>query len=240
MSYQGIGDEVKNVFDPSYSKMYRESDEIEVASDNHKYICSTLATITRSFGRNISALDLGCGSGRYFHCLQDVESLTAIDISLDLLKEARNPVKKDLIKIDRIELICANIFDVELPRLFDFIYSIGVLGEHSPFDLYVCNKLFDLLKPGGKLFFTVVDVWSKFQFMSWKRRLAESACPVLPAVLKGIVRERLATFYMTRWELSGILRRSKFTQYELCRRVSASPYWRGAHYQCIAAKTTSN
>ncbi len=237
MNYQRIGNEAKIVLDQAYSAMYRESDESEIAGENHKRYCNILADIRHSFGYRISVLDLGCGTGRYFHCLQHVERMIGIDIALNMLKHARNPVKSNKISIDRIDLICANIFDLHISSdLFDFIYSIGVLGESAPFDLYICNKLFSLLKPGGKLFFTVVDVYSKFEFMSLKRRIAERVCPLLPSMWKGKLRERLKTFYMTDMELRGILEKSMFTQYEVFRHVSTSPLWIGAHYECIATK----
>jgi len=237
MNYQKIGNEAKIVLDQPYSAMYRESDESEIASESYKRICSIIADISRSFGYRISVLDLGCGTGRYFHCLQHVERLIGVDIALNMLKHARNPVKSDKIRANHIDLICANIFDLQIsPDSFDFIYSVGILGEVAPFDLYICNKLFSLLKPGGKLFFTVVDVYSKFETMTLKRRIAERVCPLLPSVLKSKLRERLKTFYMTDRELRGILEKSKFTQYEVFRHVSTSPLWIGAHYECIATK----
>src|SRR6266851_5118992 len=98
-------------YDQAHSARYRESDELEVASENHKRICNILADISRSFGYKISVLDLGCGTGRYFHCLQHTERLIGIDVALNMLKYARNPVKNNEIDIDYIGLICANIFD---------------------------------------------------------------------------------------------------------------------------------
>jgi SAM-dependent methyltransferase len=237
MNYQRIGNEVKIVHDQSSSAKYRESDELEIAGESHKRICNILAAISRSFGYRISVLDLGCGTGRYFHCLQHVDRLIGIDIALNMLKYAHNPVRSDKVSINHIDLICADIFDIPVKcDLFDFIYSVGVLGEISPFDLYICNKLFSLLKPGGKFFFTVVDVYSKLERMSLKRRIAERVCPLLPSMWKGKLRERLKTFYMTDRELRGILEKSMFTQYEVLRHVSTSPLWIGAHYECIATK----
>jgi SAM-dependent methyltransferase len=237
MNYQRVGNEAKLVLDEAYSARYRESDESEIASESYKRVCKIIADISCSFDYRISVLDLGCGTGRYFHCLQHVERLVGVDIALNMLKHARNPVKSDKISADHVNLICANIFDLHIsPDSFDFIYSVGILGELAPFDLYICNKLFSLLKPGGKLFFTAVDVSSKFEAMTLKRRIAERVCPLLPSVWKGKLRERLKTFYITNKELRGILEKSKFTQYELFRHVSTSPLWIGAHFECIATK----
>src|SRR6185503_16985008 len=106
----------------------------------------------------------------------------------DALAEARAPVHAAEIRAPEVDLRCANLFEADLPAgSFDFIYTIGVLGEHAPFDLYIAGRLFELLRPAGKLFFTVVDVDSRRPFMSPRRRLAESLCPVLP----GPARERM-------------------------------------------------
>lgn len=237
MDYRKIGNEVRNLYDQAYSGKYRGSDESEIYSENHRHYCDILKDISRCFSRNISVLDLGCGTGRYFHCLQNAERLIGIDISLDMLDRARNPVKKDEIRIGRINLICANVFEAEIAaRSFNFIYSIGVLGEHSPFDLHICNRLFDLLKPGGRLFFTVVDISSKLQSKSLKRRLAESVCPLLPPIFRRKLSDRLKCFYLSHKELAQIMENSKFTQYDISRHFSAALLWKGAHYECIALK----
>ncbi|HEV8725272.1 MAG TPA: class I SAM-dependent methyltransferase [Candidatus Binatia bacterium] len=241
MHYQRIGNEVQLLYDDAYAPLYRESDEVEVATDNHRQICETLAGITRSFGREISVLDLGCGTGRYFHCIERVNWLVAVDISLPVLLQARRPVKSEQIKVKKVDLICANIFELELaPDSFDFIYSIGVLGEFSPFDARVCGKMLDLLKPGGKVLFTVVDVTSKYQFMSWKRRVAETVSSFLPSSLQRPLRERLKTYFMNRSQLERLMRRSGFMRHEINLRVSTAAHWIGAHYECLATKAKAD
>ena len=170
---------------------------------------------TLGFARGISVLDLGCGTGRYFHCLRNVDRLLGVDISVEMLRQARIPVKKELIKINRIDLVCANVVDFQLPRQFDFIYSIGVFGEHVSWDLPTCDQTIWPLDAGGKLFFTVVDVFSKYSYMSKKRRLAETVNLMLPSAWKRRLRERLGTFYMTERELVAIFKKSKFRKYEI-------------------------
>lgn len=241
INYQHIGNKVKILYDQVYSRRYRQNDQLGIHSENHKHICNILKDISSSFGHKISVLDLGCGTGRYFHCLRNVERLTGIDISPHMLEEARNPVTKEEIRIDHIDLICANIFEVDIAtQSFDFIYSNGVLGEHSPFDLYICNKLFDLLKPGGKLFFTVVDISSKLQPKSLKRQVAEIVYPLLPSIWKRKLGQRWKPFYITDIELKEIMESSKFTQYKISKHLSTSPQWKGAHYECIAIKDTGH
>ena len=174
-SYQQIGSKVKVFHDQARSQTYREADELAIATEGHKHLYNVLKDISCSFGYNISILDLGCGTGRYFHCLQNVERLVGIDISLHMLKESRNPVKKEEINFNRIDLICANIFAIEIvPQSFDFIYSIGVFAGYSSFDLYICNQLFDLLKPRGKLYFTVTNIASRMTYIGLREVMENS------------------------------------------------------------------
>ena len=221
---------------PDYCSQYRASDEIEVQSENHQHFCSTLSEVSLSLGDRITALDLGCGTGRYFHCLQNVETLIGIDISFEMLRHAHCPVRKEAIKVHRINLICANLLDIHISAQFDLIYSIGVFGEHVPWDLTICNRLHDALKPGGKVFVTLVDVFSKYSDMTNKRRVAETANLIMPLVFRRKLRERLGTFYMAEREVASILKKSKFRKFDIQRHVSTARLWKGAHYECIAAK----
>ena len=237
MNYQKTGDKAKLPYDQSYSKKYRKSDELAIHAESHNRMCNILNETTRSFDQKITALDVGCGTGRYFHCLKNIQSLVGIDVSPSMLKEACNPVLQEKIAIEQIDLSCGNILEVNLSgHSFDFIYSIGVLGEHSPFDSFICNKVYGLLKKNGKFFFTVVDITSKMQLKSFKRRIAESICPLLPAVFKERLQERWKSFYMTYKELQEIMENCMFARYEINRHVSTSPRWNGAHYECTAIK----
>ena len=54
---------------------YRRDDELEVNTSHHRRLALILEQITSSFDHPISVLDMGCGTGRYFHCLKNVERL---------------------------------------------------------------------------------------------------------------------------------------------------------------------
>lgn len=236
MDYESITSEVKKLYGKEYARKYKESDELEIKSENHKHICNILKDISCSFGHKISVLDLGCGTGRYFHCLENVERLTGIDISPNMLEEACNPVEKSKIKFP-VDLVCGNIFLDEAidAKPFNFIYSIGVLGEHSPFDLTICNRLFDFLKPDGKLLVTCVD--DSFKKKSFKRRLAEAVLKLSAPKYFKKLRERFKSFSLTDKELRAIMQASKFDVYEISRHISSSIYWEGAHLECLAVRT---
>ena len=83
--------------DQKRSRTYREDDESAVLTDRHRRLNNVLRELSSSFGHDISVLDLGCGTGRYFHCVINARRLTGIDISLHMLQEARNPVRREQI-----------------------------------------------------------------------------------------------------------------------------------------------
>jgi ubiquinone/menaquinone biosynthesis C-methylase UbiE len=71
MNYEAVEETIKAGY-REVSSQYRHDDEIEVTTANHHRICSTLQRICVSFPHPIKALDVGCGTGRYFHCLTNV------------------------------------------------------------------------------------------------------------------------------------------------------------------------
>src|SRR5437867_2451402 len=94
---------------------YRQDDEIEVTTENHRHYSHILRGISSSFARPITVLDVGCGTGRYFHCLKNVEQLVGIDVSPDMLRAAESPVRESEITAEEIQLICENIFLASFP-----------------------------------------------------------------------------------------------------------------------------
>ena len=75
INYRAVEDTVKAGY-REITSQYRRDDEIEVRTENHRRLAATLKRICASFREPIHVLDLGCGTGRYFHCLQNVAHLT--------------------------------------------------------------------------------------------------------------------------------------------------------------------
>lgn len=236
MQHQQRLKEAQAHFD-SHAEDYRRFDEDTVEEDSPRHTCARLRELTRSFARKICVLDLGCGCGRSFHCLENVERLVGMDFSLPMLQQARRPVYTERVKVGKLTLVCADFFKIVLPReYFDFVYSIGMLGEHTPFHAEACHKLYDALKPGGLLFFTVIDRAAMPEPKGLKRRLAESVYPVLPGPLKEKWRERWRSFYLLESELRAIMDAGPFSRYEISRHECNSARWQGAHFECTAYK----
>ena len=74
---------------------YRAQDEEHICGHDYNHLSRLLREITSAFDREIRVLDLGCGTGRYFHCVENARELVGLDLSQQMLDAARNPVRGD-------------------------------------------------------------------------------------------------------------------------------------------------
>jgi SAM-dependent methyltransferase len=241
MDHQAVEETIKAGY-REVTSQYRSDDEIEVTTENHRHLSGILQTICESFPHRIRVLDVGCGTGRYFHCLRNVAELTGADITDAMLEAARNPVLQEEISIPIIRLIQANIYQAHFPaESFDFIYSLGMFGNGCPVTADLCNNFHDWLVPGGKLFFNTVDVSGLPFWYRTRRQARQMIFPILPSPLQDVLRRREARhpfFGLTRPELQAILGRSRFSTFEVKSQVCQSPLWSGRHLECIATKAS--
>jgi SAM-dependent methyltransferase len=219
---------------------YRDDDEIEVTTENHRRLSNILGAATASFNRPISVLDAGCGTGRYFHCLRNVEELVGIDISPDMLEAAESPVLEEEVTAGEIQLICENIYTASFPAgSFDFIYSLGMFGHGCPVTLDLCGRFHEWLKPNGRLFFNVVDLATLSFRYRLRKRLRPIVYPLLPPALKRKLDERqswLPLFGVTRRELRKLMAKSRFREYAVSSHVCQSSLWQGVLVECSATR----
>ena len=217
---------------------YRRNDEVEVTTPSHRRIAGILSEITSSFRRPISVLDIGCGTGRYFYCLQNVERLVGMDITDEMLIAAEEPVNADKVTARNIQLIRANIFFASFePHSFDFIYSMGMFGHGCPVTVEVINKFHKWLAPGGHVFFDVVDVAG----LPWSARMKKKArhlvYSVSPRSLRRVLEEREEGVPFTgldQSELQSIMEESRFENFRITSHVAETPLWQGRHLECWA------
>ena len=239
LNYQEVEERIKEGY-REVTSQYRRDDEVEVQTDNHRRLSLSLKQICLLFPRPIRVLDVGCGTGRYFHCLENVESLTGIDISDEMLALAANPVRREAITVSDIRLVRGNIYLADFqPESFDFIYSLGMFGHGCPVTVEICDKLYDWLKPGGKLFFNLVD----FAGLPWwyraRRRLRKVVYPALSKRLQQMLdkREQRSPFFgLTKRQLEKILSATCLHEFNLTTHVCHSPLWCGRHLECLATK----
>jgi ubiquinone/menaquinone biosynthesis C-methylase UbiE len=141
---------------------YRAQDEEHICGRDYEQIAKTLKDICASFDREIRVLDLGCGTGRYFHCVQNARELVGLDISQQMLNTARNPVLAEVITARKITLIQGELFSANFRDAeFDLIYCLGVFGNGCGITKAACAQIRRWLAPHGAWFFDAIDtsVW---------------------------------------------------------------------------------
>jgi ubiquinone/menaquinone biosynthesis C-methylase UbiE len=242
LDFEEIGANIKASYSIVASK-YRRDDEIEITTEHHRHLKGMLNAMTVSFTRPISALDVGCGTGRYFYCLKNVEQLIGIDLCDEMLKIAENPVRREEITVQNIELRSKNAHLVSFPpKSFDFIYSLGMFGNGCPVTLEICNKFYEWLAPGGKILFDAVDLATLPTLKRIRRRIRKQIYPFLPRSMKVALDERegLVPFCgLSKRELERIMQASKFRDFSVISRVCQSPLWQGVHLECTASKVST-
>lgn len=222
------------LYDENYSEKYREFDQKYVTTPDYEHFAPIIKYLSKSFEDEIRVLEVGCGTGRYFHVLENTCELTGIDISEHMLKLAEKPVRSTEVDIPMINLVKGSIFDHDFGnQKYDFIYSIGVLGEHVPLTLDVSQKIYNMLNDGGCFFFTVVDIDDR---KNMKRKLAETAYPFLPATVKQILDKRWESNYFTKKELFDHMIDGPFESFKIKNYKASESGWVGAHHECFAYK----
>jgi SAM-dependent methyltransferase len=186
------GTRAAELYTEAYAQRYRAHDDAIARTQMVAGFGKWLRGVCERFHEPIDVLDLGCGTGRYFHALERVERLVGIDVSRAMLDKASRPVGEVAIPSGSLTLVEADflVHEFEAGR-FDLVYSIGVLAEHSPLDEAVAARIFRWLKPGGRFAFTTVHPFSFSVPRTFKRRAGEWLLPVAFGALRQPLRRRL-------------------------------------------------
>jgi SAM-dependent methyltransferase len=130
----------------------------------------------------------------------------------------RNPVLRGEIKAARIDLIQGDISRMAFrERSFDFVYSVGVLGDYAPPSLSLLQLIRQWLKEGGSAFLTIMD-GAPYR-KSWKERIATAVYPLLPRATKVYVDVKLDDYMMNWHDCEALLRQAGFGHFEINRQV---------------------
>ena len=180
------------LYDAEYAKRYRVHDDGFGDGGPYQQFVDWLREICRLVPAPFDALDLGCGTGRYFWALQGVRRLVGIDASAPMLAEARHPLHANRITAASVELIEGDIFTHDFGTgAFDLVYAIGVLAEHTPLDPAVVTAIARWIKPGGRFAFTTVHPDSPSVPPTWSRRIGRAAARIAPPGLRRRLHDRL-------------------------------------------------
>jgi SAM-dependent methyltransferase len=231
---------LRQEFDQQWSAIYRQLDE-QGGDDAIGHYGALMAELSGSFGRPIDALDIGCGTGRYFHRLQNTRRLVGLDPSAHMLQQARRPTHADEVRVGTLDLLCGDVGSTSFePESFDLVYSIGVAGEYAPLDLQFLSRCLEWLRPGGLLFVTAVDARSRMaepenERPSLLRRVVRKTWPLMPGWKRVLLNRFLSPRYVTREALERLLSSSGFSEWRIEPFAHRSG-WIGTHFDCFAHK----
>ncbi len=186
------GRKAADLYETGYARRYRQHDEELTGVEAYRAFCEWLREVCGRFRRTIDVLDLGCGTGRYFAALRNVNALVGLDASAAMLAEAANPVGAERITAKTIQLVEGDVLTHAFrPDSFDLVYSIGVLAEHTPFESRIVDNVASWLRPGGRFAFTTVHPDSASIPKTLGRTLGHAALPVSPEPLRHWLHAKL-------------------------------------------------
>tara|TARA_Y100000589_G_C27102213_1_gene608561 strand:+ start:461 stop:1195 length:735 start_codon:yes stop_codon:yes gene_type:complete len=150
--------ENKIKYNKDFTEKYYKEDYVKESNENFKYFKEKLLyikNIVKIKDNKIKILDIGCGTGRFFDIFYG-ENIFGIDINKNMLEKAYL-LKKNNKSITLFNTDILNFNRFYNLKEFDFIYSIGVFGEHGLIEKESMQVIIENLKVGGYLFFTIYE-----------------------------------------------------------------------------------
>jgi SAM-dependent methyltransferase len=231
------GRKAADLYATDYARRYREHDETLGSVDAYLSFCGWLQEVCASFHEPIDVLDLGCGTGRYFSALRNVNELVGLDASGPMLAEASNPVGVEHITARTIQLVEGDALTHSFAAgSFDLVYSIGVLAEHTPFDRRVVDNVARWLRTGGRFAFTTVHPDSKSIPRTAGRTVGRMLLPWSRGWIRRRLREKLTAGGQYADERRIVEQLENHFEIESLRRVESEAH---LHCLCVARKRSA-
>lgn len=227
----------RSLYGEQYSRLYRDLDLREAESDYYNELSDRLRRLADSVGRPVEVVDFGCGTGRYFHAMGAASKLTGIDLSEHMLSQARNPVRPTAARETR--LVCGGLEQMaNFPEgSVDFIYSVGVFGEHAPLEARVLETMHRALRDGGIFYFSVLDSRPRNRVRkTLKRRLMEGLYPALPTHTRRNLDVRWLNMSFGNKDLRRIIESSPFGDGLIEEETILPDSYDGRHHYCTLKK----
>ena len=177
----------------SLSKKWFSGKEVDLyptaapVGEAYSVYADTLRAACANGSGPLSILELGCGTGRYFFFLSNVKKLTGVDISGDMLKSAALNIEKNLPALVPVtNFVNSSIEAFNTNEKYDFIFSIGTLGEYCVFNGEVLGRILSYLEPKGFLFFTIVDSesFANDEYVGLRKRMFRSVLKLFPEKIR--------------------------------------------------------
>ena len=228
------GRKAADLYETDYARRYRQHDEQLGDVEAYRAFCAWLDDVCGRFGKTIDVLDLGCGTGRYFAALRNVNALVGLDASAAMLAEAANPISAEKITARTIQLVEGDALTAPFPAdSFDLVYSIGVLAEHTPFDARVVSNVWSWLRPGGRFAFTTVHPDSASIPKTPGRTIGHAMLPFSPRPVRHWLHDKLTAGGQYADELLIVERLAQRFSIESMTRLESEAH---LHCLCVAVK----
>ncbi|MDP3716261.1 MAG: class I SAM-dependent methyltransferase [Acidobacteriota bacterium] len=196
------------LYDAAYADRYRSHDDSLVDSGPYLGFVAWLQRVCARFTSSADALEIGCGTGRYFSALQNVRTLVGLDASPAMLALAAHPFREAAITVERVTLLEGDALAHDFSAgSFDLVYSIGVLAEHVPLQAELVGRVHSWLRRGGRFAFSTVHPASPSVPQTAARRLGSALMPWVPGPLHAYLRDRYLAggLYADETYLRGLL-----------------------------------
>ena len=201
--YSMLRKNAESSYSPDSAASYRLADEVAKETESHAGKCDIIKSLSRRFTGPVAVLDLGCGTGRYFHCIENLQHLVGVDPSPNMLVQARKPV----MGVTRnVRLVRSSLQEVAFARQsFDLAICVGVVGVWCALDELMLRRVAGMLRRNGVLFLTAVK--HQPMPMTLKRRVALALRPILLGAPRRYVEMRLRQFTTSELRVRALARK---------------------------------
>lgn len=177
-----------------HAEEYAGSDQLLFFSPDHITLRNWLLGHLKVEKKKIDKLlDLGCGTGRWFHITENVDFVLGADFSSEMLNEAKKKIYGGGEHTNNINLVRCDIFNLPLKYgLFDCVVSVGVLAEHAPLNDGVSKEVGRIMKSGGLFLFTAQKIGI---ILKLKVKTANLLFPILPHSFKERIELYIKSFH---------------------------------------------
>lgn len=152
-------DYVKNI-DYEKKRWFKDKASEEKYSETEKAINFHLNN------RFKDVLEIGCGPGTWSRILlKHTKNLVLLDISKEMLRQAKKRLKKEKLKI---AYVCSDFENFKTKKKFDLIFSSRAI-EYMPNKERVIKKINGFLKDGGKVIIITKNPMRRWKHLIFKK-----------------------------------------------------------------------